>query len=108
MQACLSAGKVRQSHFNRCSGLVKLVQAHFCVRKDRESGFQYSGGAVFITVEWLTNAFKPVYVLWRSDKAISLTVAVFLSSYKHISVSVKIEKAVFNTVVVLSNACKPV
>ena len=29
MQACLSAGKVRQSRFNHCRGLVKLVLAHF-------------------------------------------------------------------------------
>ena len=45
-QACLSAGKVKESHFNHCRGLVKLVQAHFSVRKDRESSFQHSGGAV--------------------------------------------------------------
>ena len=45
MQACLSAGKVRQCHFHTCRGLVKLVQAHFSVRKDRESSLQHSGGA---------------------------------------------------------------
>ena len=45
VQACLSAGKVRLSRVNHCRGLVKLVEAHFSVRKDRESSFQHSGGA---------------------------------------------------------------
>ena len=45
VQACLSSGYVRLSHVNHRRGLVKLVEAHFSVRKDGESSFQHSGGA---------------------------------------------------------------
>ena len=45
MEACLSAEKVRQSHFNHSRGPVKLVQACLSARKDRESNFHHCGGA---------------------------------------------------------------
>ena len=39
MQACLSAGTVRQNHFNHCGSPVKLVQACLNAREDEESKF---------------------------------------------------------------------
>ena len=39
MQAYLSAGMVRQSHFNHCGTPVKLVEAGLNAREDEESNF---------------------------------------------------------------------
>ena len=39
VQACLSAGKVRQSYFNHCGGPVKHVQACLSARKGGECSF---------------------------------------------------------------------
>ena len=39
MQACLSAGTVRQSHFKHCGSPVKPVQACLNAREDEESNF---------------------------------------------------------------------
>ena len=45
MQACLSTCKDGESSFQDYGGIVKLVQAHFSARKERESSFHRCGGA---------------------------------------------------------------
>ena len=45
VQACLSTCKGGESSFEHYGGVVKLVQAHFRARKERESTFHHCGGA---------------------------------------------------------------
>ena len=52
VEAGLSCGEVGQTHFNYYTGLVKLVQASLIAGKIDK--------AVFMTVEWLSNAYKAV------------------------------------------------
>ena len=58
--AFLSARKDGESSFHNCESFVKLVQACFLVPGKIAK-------AVFITVEGLSNACRPVYVPGRSD-----------------------------------------
>ena len=45
MQAYLSAGKVQESHVHHSGGPVQHLEVCLSARNDRESSFQYSGGA---------------------------------------------------------------